>query len=251
MESARCFKCIPRGELKSVLIYLTCQWLESQSLPITAPTEYWKLDELVSPRVGSVLGVSISEGGVTPPTPAGTGIIGEAVHFESVPLSSLLASSGLLGYPATVGMSFTCWLRFNTFLAGGNLTNAYYSFGAGWMGVFPDATPNPNLRADIWLGPAPNHNFFSHGDVPLGSWNFCAITFNQVTKEGKFYVNGNAPLTAICAGSAPPAWPIGDVSFGTWDDMLVDEIGLWSNHVLTAAEVASLYRGGHGRTYPF
>lgn len=26
MEAAKCFRCIPRGSLKEVMIYLLCQW---------------------------------------------------------------------------------------------------------------------------------------------------------------------------------------------------------------------------------
>jgi Concanavalin A-like lectin/glucanases superfamily len=77
-----------------------------------------------------------------------------------------------------------------------------------------------------------------------------------VTKNGTalaFYVNGSAAGT--CTMSSDPAFTsitqyIGGDTGGAAFYGCIDEVGYW-NRVLTAAEIAQLYNGGIGLSYPF
>lgn len=190
---------------------------------LTGLVAYYKLDGNATDSGGS--GRDLTPSGAT----YGAGKIGQCLTgglASRTPLGGLTA-----GQPLTVA----AWLKPASDFPD---TFAGVSFPGAASGVFGDGGGN------IALG-----TFGSAGSSPVvvGVWKLFTAAWNGTDVFG--YVNAAELATAP---EAPPDVTADEFRLFVGGEGLVsiDEAGVWSR-ALTPAEVAALYNGGAGLTYPF
>jgi hypothetical protein len=137
---------------------------------------------------------------------------------------------------------------------------------AGWFkpatlsGVYQNLFYAPNVR--VFLSGTTSQlaaDDLSHGGVSPGptlspgTWYFGWVQWDSATMMFRASVNNgtqasNAPGSPLSSGAS--FVHMGDNGSGNYYGGLLDEVGVW-NRKLTPAEMAALYNGGAGVTYPF
>jgi hypothetical protein len=87
----------------------------------------------------------------------------------------------------------------------------------------------------------------------LGQWYHIVGTVSSSTSTCRYYING----TLISEDTFTGLGFFSEIQLGAYDarslptfNGQLDEVGIW-NRALTGSEVAELYNGGIGLTYPF
>jgi hypothetical protein len=110
------------------------------------------------------------------------------------------------------------------------------------LALFEDDAAPPSLQAFA------DGSAFADEQVTAGEWSLAVVTWDGDLLH--FYVNGAVGPT----DTAPPpeGWSGAAFRVATTIDTPtpIDEVGVWSR-ALSAGEVATLYNGGEGLTYPF
>lgn len=121
----------------------------------------------------------------------------------------------------------------------------WYSGGADrFTFTISNGTTSWNLDADALGSPS------------IGTWYFISASFNRATFEMRISVNDGTVNTTSAAGYPVPTteeFRIGAIGNSTsamnyWDGR-IDNAGLWFDHILTAAEITSLYNAGSGISF--
>jgi hypothetical protein len=93
-------------------------------------------------------------------------------------------------------------------------------------------------------------------DLPDTTWTFLTATFDTVTGDVIFYVNGSqvysTTTSAISVENESGYWSIGGAYYNDPRifDGTIDEVWIW-NRSLSPSEVSELYNSGAGLQYPF
>lgn len=196
---------------------------------------YWRLDDL-SDATNST--VNLTNNGSVPFV---TGIVRYGVQTGTGQYLSLTSVPSVL----VGGTSFTisCWVKASS-----------YSGGRGIVGKF--ASNNGYL-----ISCAINRLFFQIGTVTTvvggiatNVWHLLTMAYDLGALQASIQVDNGTPL--ILNQPTPPADDAVEFRIGSRADTgvnfigSIDEVGLWKR-VLTASEIAELYNGGAGNTYPF
>jgi hypothetical protein len=215
---------------------------------LTGLVAYWKLDEAAgNASDSSGNGNTLTNSNVVTYVP---GLIGNAANFVGASSQQLITFT-TLGLGVTTKYSTSQWyFRSAT-------TNAVSSCFA---------IANANMTGNIWFTDGNLYNYIgsnaNFGKVALGgsgSWTHIVNVYDgtQATNALKLlvYVNGVAQglsfTGTIPASFTPPAeYQMGWNPSTAFATGLIDESGIWSR-AITPAEVAVLYNGGAGKTYPF
>jgi hypothetical protein len=225
---------------------------------LTNLVAYWKLDEASGNRADSHSTNTLTDNNTVA---SATGKIGLAADFEASNLESLSITNA-----AQVGLGFTSdftvagWLKFESLPGVGGYFNLFdKDAGPGARGFY-SALRDAGAGNFEWMLMAANGLGTSSTAVSwnpsTGTWYHVAIVYTASAGSMKLYVNGallgtgTGLRTSIQATTNP--FYIGAVNGGGGQsfDGLIDELGAWTR-VLDAADVASLYNGGSGITYPF
>jgi hypothetical protein len=220
--------------------------------------EYWEMEETGNvDRLGSIHALNLSS--VGNPISSGAGIIGQGAVFSSI---SALLNDELynhwtpLAYTAGNPVSLSFWAKHNS--VAGTLSNIYFGPGSG---PGPSVPTNGRLRVlftllggvntwffDGYEGDGTRDILFTKSPVSAGVWHHGVITYDPAGPSFKAYFDGVLVNTTVL--STP--W-VGDpqgfldlVHAGLTDSITFDEVYVNMNHLLSAAEVTTLYNGGAG-----
>lgn len=223
-------------------------------LPVTA---YWKLDEAAAnvPRLDSVGIAHLDPSGVT--DIGYPGLISNCVRFDALVGGAgyrTFAGFASLGHAAGNSSSFFGWVKLDAtgpaFALGG--PSPEWSLGVGRfirfaVGSSFSPTPwrvesfhdivYPTLTLGVW------HFFFFFWDAALQQWGYSFDNGPQTLLPTVEPIGNIATGSMFLDNNGWGGGPTGDVSF--------DEMGLVPTQKLTLAQLAFLYNGGAGRTYPF
>lgn len=254
--------------------------LTVNSVPI-GPDAYWTLDEAAGNRVDKVHAINL--------TPGGGGLITAQPALFSNGLGFAEKGAGVsnLATPVTAnlriqtnnGWSWCFWFKVQdwappvpapwnqspTLLWAGGATFA--------ITVIWDPVDTALFCQD---GSVPNSVGFQFSDnnlnlycgvplvVAIGAWNFAHVFYDPVAAQCGYQINNGVRINAP-QGSGPPSAPLfagpsanANLIFSqNWRladttniPVIVDEMLFKLSRVLTPTEVAFLYNGGAGRTWP-
>lgn len=221
---------------------------------------YWKLDEASGTRAdSSPNGNDLTDNNTVA---SAAGKISNAGDFERSNSEWLSRTDAAqVGLNLADDFSIAGWLNFESTPGTGAMytfisKDDYASSRAYYFGLFNDAG-TPKLRLLLYTS---GSNFPTVNWSPAtATWYHVAVTRNKATGNVKFYVNGaqqgatQSSITTSLNNSNVPfrVGAVGDTgSAANFFDGLMDEWGVWSRE-LSADEVAELYDGGSGATYPF
>ena len=218
---------------------------------LTNLVAYYKLDDLTdSSGNGHVL---TNTGGVT----FGAGLIGNSSNSGINNTTKMLSVTTDFGLTYASPFSVSCWVNFNTVLAGTNTSQFIWGMMFGTnpgtyhevyqYGSTPPALatgngglhlqPYPTLTTGVWyhvvntVDQVNGISYIYFNGVNNG-WNWGVFTGNYSTYTGAFGLHG-------------PGWTLAALS-----NTMIDEVGVWSR-VLTPTEITQLYNAGAGLQYPF
>lgn len=206
---------------------------------LTNLVAYWKMDEtLAGPRFDSV--------GTKHLRPVGT-VSSSAGKIEgAMEVASGVNYLALGGTPVASGSARTLsmWVYPTSVAAQGNFSgvaNVYNSAGPLFLLV---------VRRGGGSGPFAIYHAGSYRDgttvASVNTWYHVVYTYSGTVAD--LWINGTREINLTLGDSGS----VGHLFFGnvfTGYAGRVDEAGLWSR-VLTSTEIAALYNGGKGATYP-
>lgn len=205
--------------------------------------EYWRLDSLSG---GNYLGSFQNTPMV--PTNIGSvaGIISNGSGFVSNTSKLATASNSSMGMSASVGVSMSMWLLCTLGGVAANgltidwtlsdlsrirmtVSSFTLSFGGEWhaaggLSAFFDVNSTANV------------------------WHHVVVTYDKVSQNFTMYFDG-ASVYVVGLISSPGAAATGTINQTctiTTSGFEVDEVGVWGDHVLSAAEVTAMWNGGAG-----
>jgi hypothetical protein len=204
---------------------------------------YWKLDETSGPRIDSAGSNNLTDNNSVG---SAVGKVGNAALFdESNYLTVTNPTLNITGAISIAGWIYAV-----------NRTEDQHFFG-GYDSIWPysgyGVRPDPVSSKYVWWsggGWKP-----SNTAIALNTWTHIAFTLNS-TGTLSIYINGSLDRTT----TAPmPTLYNGQKALGARSDgtrrlvsgTLVDEVGIWKDRALTPTEIAILYNGGAGITFPF
>lgn len=217
-----------------------------------APQGGGKSPLLLTEIAGTSVSVFGKQGrGINFPDPAGGDLL------------SMAAMTGLLAYGGG-GISIVHWFSVNSLgyqnplgyfewigaEAGGRIGNVTFKAMPVLAGGFVElrvASPSDELRTPVSGGPQPD---FPWTD---GEWHMLAVIYDDAAGVVKWSVDAGAWTSSETVTWAVPPCDSGSIQFlrPTLSDSLgVDECGIWLGHALSDANVAYLFNGGAGRTWP-
>lgn len=219
------------------------------SVPVTA---YWTLDEVpgTTNRNDSVGFTPLVPTGVT--EPGVPGLISNGVEMSGAfGGGDYNGSSAHITY--TTGDSFSAWgwVRVNAIgpadATGGPRFEVFFNFFVRGIA----------LAAGSSFDPTP-FKIQTNSDtafvvLTLGAWHFFHLFYDATSQKlGYSFDNGAETLlpTVIVFPTLAPIIELQQHYVGAPGVTIFDEIGLLINSKLTAAQVAYLYNGGAGRTWP-
>jgi hypothetical protein len=91
--------------------------------------------------------------------------------------------------------------------------------------------------------------------LTTGTWYHIVWTWTPASHASVVYVNGSAATPSFTGSRIPgtggtQSFQIGALYQTSYFDGVIDELTYWER-AITAAEVANLYNGGNGRSYPY
>ncbi len=213
---------------------------------LTGLVSYWNLDGNSRDAVGGNDGsdVAMTYG-------AAYGVLGHGALFDGV--SSAIGLGNPANLNITGDLSIAMWVYPLEMAEAGSVFAKTVGNGASdntYDLAFFDDAPMQMVYA--------NGTYFyidSGAHLPSHTWSHVVFTRGNGNAEVRFYIDG------VDAGLSNDHWaaitPLtgGDVFIGrrgngNFFHGYVDEVGVW-NRVLSPAEIAALYAGGAGKTYPF
>jgi hypothetical protein len=222
---------------------------------LTGIVSYWKMDE-TSPtgnRVDQVASTNnlVVTSTLTAPT---LGKLGDCAFASAGGGWLTVADNASQNFSTAAGISITGWINIVSFsqpiptiLAKFDGTTQHsfllcYNSGTGNFQWTLSADGVTDFNCQLPFAPA------------FGTWYFVAATWDGTTM--RLSVNAGTPVTLGFVGPIVHTTNVmeslifnfGGTGFAA--DAKVDEVGLWSR-ALSATEIATLYAGGTGLTYPF
>jgi hypothetical protein len=200
---------------------------------------YWKLDGDVNDSYGGHDGTAT---GVT----WGTGKLGQAMVMADGSSTCMLSVPGQTHYielTQRTGWTLSAWVNCVA------TTVAHCIVGGGGTSGFGWYLGRNSPRFIQWVFSGIVYQFTTA--IPTSTWTHVVLTASPGSLM-KSYVNGVLDGTTY----TPPAcaWSVRSLGYDTFptDGLTgsLDEVGIW-NRPLSQAEVATLYNGGTGITYPF
>lgn len=243
-----------------------CRKTFVQQVTANAPVfRYWTLDETgTNSRIDSVNGDSLVAFINRVSFDEQPGLFGNALHLDTLSPTDTHGGCGIMS-------SLTTWI--NTSYPLVDTPDNGFSV-AGWFKTITPRTPYSFLVLDIitdtddlfsvQLSVGSSSSFFyidANSDydsiptvLPSGAWTFFHIFFDKSLGKAGFSINNGAESThgsGLVCGTGT-RYGLTMVSSGTFPltEILWDEIIAVFNGKLTSAQVAYLYNGGAGRTWP-
>lgn len=217
---------------------------------------YWKLEEASGTRVDSSgAGINLA------PTAApgnSAGKIGNA-------LSTVAASSQYVGLTNNAALKWgggdfsSCfWVKYTTIPAFPPTISTWASVdnGTGFQLTLAGARGGNDIIFSVGNAIASAVSTAIKAGIPsTGVWYHVVGLYTNSTKKASIYVNGVAGTDGGALPSDPTTANVdfalgGSLGVGGFTDGLTDEVGKWSRK-LTTTEIATLYNGGAGVTWPF
>ena len=218
---------------------------------------YWKLDEESGTRFDATAnGRNLTDINTTG---FAAGRIGNAANFIPANVERLTKGTDTaFVFGGAVSYSISLWFNYTIVPPAG-----FY------MSVAKVSVVTPTNR-NYWMAHYPNRVSFRHENGTSGTncevfftpsintWYFVVGTYNHLTNTITTYIDDMTPATAVpgsgTGGSTQTSSDF-NISYYTGSnaatfDGSVDEVGVW-NVALTARQVAELYNGGAGKSYPF
>lgn len=225
-------------------------------------TSGWKLEEAAGATRNDVItpgGMNLNDNGTVGQV---AGIQGNGASFSRASSQFLShADSAILQLGGgSLGFSISLWLNMTSWA-----NSTYYSLVTkmNWPAdkEFEIAIRPDTSQIDVIVGWADNSggvestaSWAGNASLPAG-WHHFVLTMDTANSLQKVYHNGTQFISAAnthgCRAGAN-AFTIGGTSLlgGTMNGA-IDEVYLFKNYVLTPTDVATLYNGGAGVTYPF
>lgn len=215
---------------------------------LTGLLAYYKLTEDSGNRLDSS-GNGLTLSPANAPT-SGLGKIGSGMAVNGV--NQHADSSGNIAIDYTTPFTITFW-AFPAVFPGSGL-----SFGI--IGLPTNTPMNVTIRNNgtitvFRFGQNANTvTIDTTASTPLNAWTFVMIRWTPGTRLQEIGVNATTPVSQV--GSALTTTNQSVIRVGTvsaqnsFFNGVLDEVGAW-NRVLTDQEIATLYNGGTGLTYPF
>lgn len=208
---------------------------------LTGLVAYYPFETLTTDATGN--GHTLTNNNGTTQT---TGKIGQAAAFASASNQTLTGTS--LGITSQLSVSF--WGQPNISNLGvyvGDLSGTN-----GWRVI-----SNAGNIVRVIIGGAASPRGIATDTFGAGVYTHVAFVYDGSQPDNatrlKIWVNGVAQTVSF-TGTIPATIPYTAAALtvgpGSGGDCFVDEVGIW-NVALTPSQIASLYNGGAGRTYPF
>ena len=225
------------------------------AVPITT-SAYWKLDEAAGsvPRVASVSPCNFLPLGVTSPgTPA---LIGNGVVFDATVGSNnytTFAYNAALGYTAPNGWSMWGWFRCDATGWAGGLGNGGFEIGfsAGLHGI----RLSVGSSLDVTPFRVETHWDTVYFNTTLGVWHFFFLFYDGTLHQHGYSIDNGPqstlPTANIMGTVAGGLCTLSNDWMGATGYIIWDELGVCMTERLSLTQLAFLYNGGAGRTYPF
>lgn len=211
--------------------------------------EWWNLSETSGNRVGSYAGTILTSiNGVG----NGAGVNGTiAAEFVAASSQELLTSSTSSLQMGDIDFSMCGWIYL--------ISNNYGSILNKWeTGIHEYILYyDPTITSFRFIldngGTVDNVPSTTFGAATLNTWYFVYGEYDAATDLMKISVNGGALDSNSHAGGAQAAGAslsIGRLDASGYPNSRVQRAGIWKRK-LTSTEIATLYNGGNGISYPF
>jgi len=176
------------------------------------------------------------------------GKIGNAFDYDGV--NDFTATLDNIGFSGD--FSYSCWLYNRDSAIGGVFTSLnYYTLANSSFGI---SLTNTELRIDAKSSTGVSFVQYSGNVLPLNTWNFLTVTWNETTKRAKIYVNGvlvsneTVLFTDCTSADYVNGFRQGLRLNGQALNAKQDEIPI-HGRIITLDEHIELYNGGTGITY--
>jgi hypothetical protein len=206
---------------------------------------YYKLDETSGPRIDSVGSNNMTDNGSVG---SAVGKVGNAASFDG---TNWLSTSPLTGITSDLSISLWAYIRSLPDAVGGVIANKN-NWGAIWITRFATTQilGGRIVQSDgtqvSFPGPA-------SAEIPLNTWLHIVLIVDSASLTATLYRDTTA-INSLTYDGTIRSVAAGTLKIGLqgteYIDGLIDEVGIW-NRALTAAEIAILYNGGSGITFPF
>jgi Concanavalin A-like lectin/glucanases superfamily len=216
---------------------------------------YWKLDEASGIRVdatgNTANNLTESAGTIT----GDAGKIGNGLHFDPAYTGYLGCASNSSLVTGDINFSISCWVNFDALGVGSSyfLVSRRSSDERWDYGIFKNTDDRIYFLLTDTGG---THLFASYSPIVSAStWYHMAVVYNATTDEIKTFTN-NVLNGTVATPSLPPQTTSAPFTIGNLDrggaatDGIIDEVGIWKR-CLNEGDIAALYNGGVGLTYPF
>jgi hypothetical protein len=205
---------------------------------------YWKLDETSGPRIDSAGSNNLTDNNSVG---SAVGKVGNAALFDgSNYLTVTNPTLNITGAISIAGWIYAVNRTLRQHIFGGYAPLSPYSGYGVCIGPI-------SSKYEWWSGSGGWKP--SNTAIALNTWAHIAFTLNS-TGTLNMYLNGSLDRTTT---SSAPGLYNGQRALGARSDgtrclvsgTLVDEVCIWKDRVLTPTEIAILYNGGAGITFPF
>lgn len=240
--------------LRNALAPLTVPVRTPSSL-LTGLMAYWKLDETSGTRADSSgNGNSIAVAG-TPGSASGK--IGNAATFAAD--GSRLVKAGTTFQFAAADFTISAWINPNSLVGGDQWGKGVMRSLSGdaigdWMiGVQADGDVQCAHWKSAGADTTGSHQTSATGLVSTSTWTH--VVFRRSSGTYTIWTNGTSRAftnVSTASGWGNVGFEMGRIFGGAtygWNG-LIDEAGVW-NRGISDSEIAALYNGGTGVTYPF
>lgn len=240
------------------------------------PNAWWKMDELAGDRIDSIAGIHLVPTGTVNNVPGRINLgVQLTANYNSGPpffltLPSLIDSGVIntITYAQGNDISFACWIEYNT-LTNSNVNPNFYYLGFEVDGVTQAFSISISAVDNVLPGPTQNYsislidsnttlNYQFDAKIPrtTGVWHLIVGVYRSATGELSASFDGS-PL-AVATGTPDVLSGAAKLQIGLTNSIIAnplrliswDECGIWTSYALTNTDVASLWNGGLGKTFP-
>jgi hypothetical protein len=207
---------------------------------------YWKLDETSGPRIDSAGSNNLADNGSVG---SATGKVGNAADFDG---TNYLSTPNNATFSPTSHFTVTAWVRPETTPSGDQgIAGVWQNSIGGRQWLLYLGNGDPALFVSV--NGSSNTAVFYPITLAASTWYFFAAGYDG----SNIFISVNAG-TLSTTSFVGPIWDSSTDLFyiSTYDNATkfftgrIDEIGLW-HRALTPEEIAILYNGGAGTTFPF